>query len=101
LQGETVLSPSLASRVLSEMAGSESAGIQAEAELSHLTPRQVEVLEQIAAGKMNKEIATSLHISERTVKYHVGNILEKLQLNSRYELRQYANGQRNLSQTED
>jgi len=101
LKGETVLSPGLASRVLSEMAGGESEGIQEEADVPHLTPRQVEVLEHIAAGKMNKEIATSLHISERTVKYHVSKILEKLQLNSRYELGQYARQQRSLPQTED
>jgi DNA-binding NarL/FixJ family response regulator len=101
LQGETVLSPGLASRVLAEMAGSESEDVREEVEEPNLTPRQVEVLEQIVSGKMNKEIATSLHISERTVKYHVSKILERLQLNSRYELGEYASRKGDMSHSGD
>jgi DNA-binding NarL/FixJ family response regulator len=66
-----------------------------------MTARQVEVLEQIATGKTNKEIATKLHISERTVKYHVGQILERLQMKSRYELSHYARQHGSHFQTED
>jgi len=54
-----------------------------------LTDRQEEVVRWVAAGMTNKEIAVKLTISERTVKYHVGQILEKLQLQNRYEIRDY------------
>jgi DNA-binding NarL/FixJ family response regulator/anti-sigma regulatory factor (Ser/Thr protein kinase) len=101
LEGETVLSPDLAARVLSEMVGSQTGLITQAAEETHMTARQVEVLEQIATGKTNKEIATKLHISERTVKYHVGQILERLQMKSRYELSHYARQHGSHFQTED
>ncbi|HOB29360.1 MAG: response regulator transcription factor [Dethiobacteria bacterium] len=48
-----------------------------------ISPREKEVLMEIALGKSNKEIAQSLFISENTVKNHVGNILQKLEVNSR------------------
>ena len=51
------------------------------------------MLEFIAEGKTNKEIALALSISERTVKYHVGQVLERFQLQDRYELRDYAKDQ--------
>jgi DNA-binding NarL/FixJ family response regulator len=50
-----------------------------------LSQRELQVLEQIAAGKRNKEIGAALSISEDTVKMHVKNILEKLQVNDRTE----------------
>jgi DNA-binding NarL/FixJ family response regulator len=50
-----------------------------------LTPREVEVLEFIVAGKSNREIATALYIEEKTVKNHVSNIYSKLHLKNRYE----------------
>src|SRR5271154_4231369 len=48
-----------------------------------LTPREIEVLGQIAAGNANKEIAAQLSITEETVKGHVKNILAKLSANDR------------------
>jgi two-component system, NarL family, response regulator len=48
-----------------------------------LTPRELVVLKQIAAGKANKSIAYELSISEETVKGHVKNILGKLHANDR------------------
>ncbi|MBO9129326.1 response regulator transcription factor [Bacillus sp. 165] len=48
-----------------------------------LTPRETEVLKEIASGKSNKEIAADLHITEQTVKTHVSNILAKLELDDR------------------
>jgi DNA-binding NarL/FixJ family response regulator len=50
-----------------------------------LSEREMQVLEEIAAGKRNKEIGAALSISEDTVKMHVKNILEKLQVNDRTE----------------
>ena len=55
-----------------------------------LTERELEVLRLVARGMANKEIAHDLFISENTVKNHVRNILEKLQLHSRMEAAMYA-----------
>lgn len=50
-----------------------------------LTKREKEILQLVAEGLSNKQISSSLLISERTVKYHIGNILRKLNLSSRLE----------------
>lgn len=52
-------------------------------ELNHLTPREKEVLQLIAKGYSNKEIAAQLYITERTVKNHVNSILRSLELRDR------------------
>lgn len=57
--------------------------ITPQAELSSLTPRENEVLQLIAAGYSNREIAQALYISERTVKNHVNSILSRLNLRDR------------------
>ena len=51
--------------------------------ISELTPRELDVLRLVAAGKPNKQIAVELVISERTVRTHVSRILRKLGLSSR------------------
>jgi DNA-binding NarL/FixJ family response regulator len=48
-----------------------------------LTPREVQVLRLVAAGKSNKEVADALSLSVKTVERHVGNILTKLDVSSR------------------
>ncbi|MFF8770864.1 LuxR C-terminal-related transcriptional regulator [Kitasatospora sp. NPDC015120] len=53
--------------------------------LDGLHPRELEVLDQLARGRRNREIAAALHISESTVKFHVANILAKLDVTSRGE----------------
>lgn len=55
-----------------------------------LTAREREVLIEIAKGKSNKEIAATLHITEKTVKTHVSNVLAKLQLQDRTQAALYA-----------
>jgi len=55
-----------------------------------LTPREKAVLIEIAKGKSNKEIAATLHITEKTVKTHVSNLLAKLQLQDRTQAALYA-----------
>lgn len=55
-----------------------------------LTEREVEILKRVAQGLTNQEIADALHISERTVRNHVGNILHKLHLANRTQAALYA-----------
>jgi DNA-binding NarL/FixJ family response regulator len=55
-----------------------------------LTPREIEIVKQVAAGLRNLEIAKQLFISEGTVKMHLHNIYQKLDLDSRIKLAQYA-----------
>ncbi len=55
-----------------------------------LTPREVEIIDQIAEGLSNKEIAQQLSIETQTVKNHIHNILDKLQLHNRLEAVEYA-----------
>jgi FixJ family two-component response regulator len=54
--------------------------------LKTLTPREHEVLNQVVSGRLNKEIASELGITIRTVKEHRGRVMEKLQANSLAEL---------------
>ena len=58
--------------------------------LETLTQREKEVLKEITNGKSNKEIASSLYITEKTVKTHVSNILSKLNLQDRTQAALYA-----------
>ena len=85
-RGEPAMSPGLARRLLDEFAhgGSKTRG-QGEIEES-LTPREQEVLEQVAGGKTNREVGGILFISEETVKYHLKNIMQKLHLRNRAEV---------------
>ena len=92
--GDAVFSPRLAGFVLDAFAGAapRAAGAAADrdAELDQLTPREREVLQQIARGYMYKEIAHRLGISAKTVEAHVSAVLRKLQLSSRHELTRWA-----------
>jgi DNA-binding NarL/FixJ family response regulator len=80
-QGGSLLQPVVASRLLNQLARSETAAAPAE----ELTPRESEVLQLLATGKPNKEIAAELVISERTVKFHISSILAKLDAANRTE----------------
>jgi len=89
--GQSLISPSMASKLLSEFA----LMIKKHEErpttpVPRLTERELEVLKLVARGMANKDIARELFISENTVKNHVRNILEKLQLHSRMEAAMYA-----------
>jgi len=63
-----------------------------------LTPREVEVINQIAEGLSNKEIAEQLSIETQTVKNHIHNILDKLQLHNRLEAVEYARERKLLTE---
>jgi two-component system response regulator DegU len=58
---------------------------EAEAFISPLTPREIEILQYIGQGYLNKQIAAELGISEQTIKNHVTSILRKLNANARTE----------------
>ena len=62
-----------------------------------LSPREVEVLGLIAAGRSNRSIATELVLSEKTVHRHVSNILTKLGVDSRTAAAAYAHAHRTLT----
>ncbi len=86
--------PRIAERILTQFRGLH-AGIIAEPDLdisvfSPLSDREIEVLEHIAAGSANKDIADSLGISTQTVKNHISSILRKLSLNDRTQAVLYA-----------
>jgi DNA-binding NarL/FixJ family response regulator len=81
--GEALLAPSITRRLIHEFARRPRSGIQALAGLDPLTPREREVLELMARGQSNAEIAADLVIGEQTVKTHVGNVLSKLGLRDR------------------
>jgi two-component system NarL family response regulator len=55
-----------------------------------LTEREVELLRLLAAGRSNKDIAQTLSLSENTVKYHIKNILQKLDVHNRTEAAAHA-----------
>jgi DNA-binding NarL/FixJ family response regulator len=83
--GGTVVSPHLAHRLLEEFAHLARDTKGAPKETEHLTAREREVLELVARGASNKEIANRLVIAENTVKVHLRNILDKLQLRNRQQ----------------
>jgi DNA-binding NarL/FixJ family response regulator len=83
--GDSLLSPSVTRRVIDRMAQQPTAEVGFDDRLGELTPREREVLEQVARGLSNSEIAASLVIEESTVKTHVKRILMKLRLRDRVQ----------------
>lgn len=90
--GDAVFSPRLAGFVLD--AFSDTVPVDADPELDALTPREREVLRQIAKGYAYKQVATRLSISVKTVETHVSAVLRKLQLSNRHELARWASERR-------
>ncbi len=89
--GQSLISPSMASKLLTEFATMVKRTDEREQlPTPRLTDREMEVLRLVARGLNNRDIAKELFISENTVKNHVRNILEKLQLHSRMEAVVYA-----------
>ncbi len=92
-RGEAAISRTMMARILEEFAQAE-ANLQPEpSPLIGLTSREIEVLQELATGITNQEIANRLYISENTVKNHIHNILEKLKLNNRREAIEFAHRQ--------
>lgn len=90
--GDAVFSPRLAGFVLDAFADTMSVPI--DPELDQLTPREKEVLRQIARGYSYKQVARRLSISVKTVETHVSAVLRKLQLSNRHELARWASHRR-------
>jgi len=98
--GQSLISPSMAGALLTEFASlSRRPPERSEVPAPRLTPREIEVLRLVATGMFNKDIAAQLFISDNTVKNHVRNILEKLQLHSRMEAVMYAVRERMIDPT--
>jgi RNA polymerase sigma factor (sigma-70 family) len=83
--GDSLLSPSVTRRVIERVAQQPAPEIALDQRLDQLTPREREVLEQVARGLSNGEIASALVIEESTVKTHVKRILMKLRLRDRVQ----------------
>jgi two-component system NarL family response regulator len=93
-RGEAPFGPGIAARVLGEFArlsaqasAQETAAAQ---DVQGLTPRQMQVLALLSQGLLYKEIGAHLGLTERTVKYHMGEVLQKLHLQNRAEVVAYA-----------
>ena len=88
--GEALISPHIAGKVLQRIrATSAHSGIEALIR-TELSDREIEVLKLIANGQDNSVIAAELHISPKTVKNHISNILMKLQIDNRIQAAVYA-----------
>jgi DNA-binding NarL/FixJ family response regulator len=84
-QGQSFISPSLAAKLLMRSgpgSASEAKGLN---QLPHLTPREQQILSILAQGRSNKEIGNKLDLSEKTIKHHLTNILQKLRVRNRVE----------------
>src|SRR5688572_20495177 len=86
LAGDAVVAPSATRRLLEHVAGVLPAETGEDPRLAELTPREREVLLEIARGRSNAEIAGDLFMAEATVKTHVGRLLAKLEQRDRVQL---------------
>ncbi len=88
-QGESLISPAIASKVLGRLRATGPAARE-ETAPSGLSDREIQVLRLIASGNDNAQIAAELHISPKTVKNHISNILMKLQIENRIQAAVFA-----------
>jgi DNA-binding NarL/FixJ family response regulator len=88
--GESLVSPAIAVKVLQRLRATSASPHEAELIRSELSDREIQVLKLIANGKDNAQIAAELHISPKTVKNHISNILMKLQIDNRIQAAVYA-----------
>jgi DNA-binding NarL/FixJ family response regulator len=88
--GESLISPHIAAKVLQRLRATGTSEQDAATIRAELSDREIEVLKLIANGKDNANIAAELHISPKTVKNHISNILMKLQIDNRIQAAVYA-----------
>ena len=85
-QGQSFISPSLAAKLLMRSGPAHYVEVKASSpNLPHLTPRERQILSILVQGRSNKEIGNSLDLSEKTIKHHLTNILQKLRVRNRVE----------------
>ena len=89
-EGESLISPQIAAKVLQRLRAQSKDADAAETIRAELSDRELEVLKLIANGKDNAQIARELFISPKTVKNHISNILMKLQIENRIQAAVYA-----------
>jgi DNA-binding NarL/FixJ family response regulator len=89
-RGETPLSGAMATKIFNEFTQPIQISTREQETVAELTNREIEILQLLVEGMTNKEIATTLVISENTVKIHLRNILEKLHLKNRIQAAVYA-----------
>ncbi len=89
-RGEAALSPGIATRILHAFRRREDAGEAVAKRRALLSPRQMQVLALVAQGLTYKEVGAKLFLAERTVKYHMGEILARLHAENRAEAIEYA-----------
>ncbi len=89
-RGESLISPNIAAKVLQRVRATSAQPEIADMIRAELSDREIEVLKLIANGKDNALIAAELHISPKTVKNHISNILMKLQIDNRIQAAVYA-----------
>jgi DNA-binding NarL/FixJ family response regulator len=83
--GDALLAPAITRRLVEQFVSRPAPGSGVPSELSELTERELEILKLVARGLSNAEIASSLFLSEATVKTHVTHILAKLRLRDRVQ----------------
>jgi DNA-binding NarL/FixJ family response regulator len=88
--GESLISPNIAAKVLQRVRATSTQPEIANTIRAELSDREIEVLKLVANGKDNAVIAGELHISPKTVKNHISNILMKLQIDNRIQAAVYA-----------
>ncbi len=88
--GESLISPHIAGKVLQHVRATTAAPEAAATIRAELSDREIQVLKLIANGQDNGMIAAELHISPKTVKNHISNILMKLQMENRIQAAVYA-----------
>src|SRR5262249_50384757 len=84
-EGDALLDPTITRRLVERYAQTRPQGGGRTGKLSELTPRELEVLIQVARGRNNAEIAADMYLSEATVKTHVSRVLAKLDLRDRVQ----------------
>lgn len=90
IRGEVALSPAMMAKILTEFQRPAAATEVPHSPQEELTPREMDVLEQVVAGATNKQIADTLSITENTVKKHLQSILSKLHLQNRIQAAVFA-----------
>lgn len=84
-QGQNFISPSLAASLLMRSGPSTATEAKDSGPLPSLTPREQQILSILVQGRSNKEIGNKLELSEKTIKHHLTNILQKLRVRNRVE----------------